>query len=96
MDKDKGKLHYSLSSTGLLIDIRDIDLVSGDETAEEQKLNPCGCDVWCICRTENNDTEHVYQARQRNPNYRLQFSAHVYWNSHFQTEENWNDPGIRQ
>lgn len=41
---NKGKLCYSLSSTGLLIDIRDIDLVSGDETAE-QKLNPCGCDV---------------------------------------------------
>jgi len=45
MDKYKGKLCYSLSSTGLLIDIRDIDLVSGDATEEEQKLNPCGCDV---------------------------------------------------
>lgn len=57
----EGKPRYSLSSTGLLIDIRDIDLVSGDETAEEQKLNPCGCDVWCICRTEKSHTEQICQ-----------------------------------
>lgn len=95
MDKDKGKLRYSLSSTGLLIDIRDIDLVSGDETAEEQKLNPCGCDVWCIWRTEINHIEQICQAWQHYPNFRSQFSAHVYSNSHFQTVGTWNDPGMR-
>lgn len=60
---DKGKLDYSLSSTGLLIDIRDMDLVSGDEAAEVQKLNPCGCDVWCTCRTGQNHAEHIRNVR---------------------------------
>lgn len=82
---DKGKLDYSLSSTGLLIDIRDMDLVSGDETAEEQKLNPCGCDVGCTCRTEQNHTEQIRQQRQNHPTFRSQFSIHIYCNSHFET-----------
>lgn len=43
---------YSLSRDGLLIDIKDTDLVSEDETEEVQKLNPCGCGAWWICRTE--------------------------------------------
>jgi len=42
-ERRRWELCYSLSSDGLLIDIKDIDLVSGDETEEVQKLNPCGC-----------------------------------------------------